>query len=140
MGDTLYLSYAYAGSEAVNWPWPTRLHKVTLSLADAPMEDTSTITRTDTAVSRSKVNVVPEIISIKAERLSYTISESEHVWIMAFDSDGFVFPLLTGVRFDGYDKSVVRIVGTRIIPAASGETRVWVHWRGFTSSFVVHVN
>ena len=58
---------------------------------------------------------------------------------MAFDRDGFVFPLLTGVTFDGYDTSVVRIVGARMFPVSPGETRVWVHWHGFTSSFVVHV-
>ena len=139
VGDPVYLSYAYAGAEAVDWPWATRLHKVTLSLADAPQTDTSTITRTDTVVSRRKVSATPEILLVKAEKLIYTISESEQIWVMAFDRDGFVFPLLTGITFDGYDTSVVRIVGTRMFPVSPGETRVWIHWHGFTSSFVVQV-
>ncbi len=140
-GDPVYLSYAYAGADNVNWPWATRLHKVTLSLADAPMpmEDKSSITRTDTVVDRSKVSVVPQVIAVKAEHLSYTINKSEQIWIMAFDSDGFCFPLLTDMYFDGYDTSVVRIVGTLLIPVAPGDTRVYVHWHGFSDSFVVHV-
>lgn len=89
--------------------------------------------------SRSKVSVVSEIIAVKAERLSYTIGGSEQIWVMAFDSDGFCYPILTGLSFDGYDTSAIKIVGTRIYPVAPGETRVWVHWHGFTSSFVVHV-
>lgn len=138
-GDPVYLSYAYAGADDINWPWATRMHKVTLSLADAPMEDTSVITRSDAVVLRKEVSVVPEIISIKAEHLSYTIDKSEQIWIMAFDSDGFCFPLLTGLRFDGYDTSVIKIVGTRLIPVSPGDTRVWVHWHGFSGNFVVHV-
>ncbi len=115
------------------------MHKVTLSLADAPMEDTSIITRTDTVVSRRKVSAVPDILMIKAEQLSYTISGSEKIWVMAFDTDGFCFPLLTGLSFDGYDTSVIKIVETTIYPVAPGNTRVFVHWHGFTSSFVVQV-
>ena len=58
---------------------------------------------------------------------------------MAFDTDGFCFPLLTGVRFDGYDKSIVRIVGGLLIPVSPGTTRVTVHWHNFSDSFVVTV-
>ena len=115
------------------------MHKVTLSLADAPAEDLSTLTHSDAVVTPRKASVMPDILAIKAEHLSYTISKSERIWIMAFDADGLCFPLLTDLCFDGYDKSVIRIVGSRIYPVAPGDTRVWVHWHGFTSSFVVHV-
>ncbi len=64
----------------------------------------------------------------------------EQIWVMAFDADGLCFPILTGLRFDGYDSSVIRIVGTRIYPVSPGDARVYVHWHGFTSSFVVHVS
>ena len=57
---------------------------------------------------------------------------------MAFDSDGSVFPLLSGFTFDGYDTSVIRIVGSRIYAVSEGTTRVYVHWRGLTGDFVVH--
>ena len=86
-----------------------------------------------------KVSVVPEVTAVKAEHLSYSISKSEQVWIMAFDTDGFCFPLLTDVWFDGYDTSVVKIIGTRVIPVSPGDTRVYVHWHGLADSFVVHV-
>ncbi len=138
-GDPVYLSYAYAGADNIDWPWGTRMHKVNLSLADEPMTDLSVLTHSDVAVTYRKGSAVPNVILIKAENLSYTINKSEHIWIMAFDSDGLCFPILTDVYFDGYDKSVVRIIGTRLIPIAPGDTRVWVHWHGFTSSFVVHV-
>ena len=139
-GDPVYLSYAYGGADADSWGnWATRLHKVTLSLSDAPMEDLSQLTHSDAVVSRRKASVLPHILTVKAEHLSYTISKSEQIWIMAFDADGICFPILTGVCLDGYDKSVVRIVGTRLIPVSPGDTRVWVHWHNFTSSFVVHV-
>ncbi len=83
--------------------------------------------------------MLPHILTVKAEHLSYTISKSEHIWIMAFDRDDLCFPILTGVRLDGYDTSVLKIIGTRLIPVSPGETRVWVHWHDFTSSFVVLV-
>ena len=141
-GDPVYLGYAYAGADTTgSWgKWATRLHKVTLSLADAPMEDLSTLTHSEAVVTPRKTSVLPQILTVKAEHLSYTISKSEQIWIMAFDADGLCFPILTGLCFDGYDTSVIRIVGTRIIPVAPGDTRVWVHWHGFTSSFVVHVS
>ena len=57
---------------------------------------------------------------------------------MAYDSDGFNSPVLTGLTFDGYDKSVIRITGTRITALKEGTTRVYVHWHGLTGDFVVH--
>ena len=138
-GDPVYLGYAYAGAGSTNWPWATRMHKVTLSLADEPMTDLSTITRTDTVVTPRAMSVKPDILAIKAEHLIYDISKSEQIWVMAFDRDGLCFPLLTDLRFDGYDKSVIKMIGSRVIPVAPGSTRVFVHWHGFTSSFVVRV-
>ena len=55
------------------------------------------------------ISVVPEVIAVKAEHLTYTISKTEPFWVMAFDTDGFCFPLLT------------------------------VHWHNFSDSFVVTV-
>ncbi len=140
-GDPVYLSYAYAGADTTgSWAnWGTRMHKVTLSLADAPMVDLSTLTHSDVVVTPRKVSVVPEVTAVKAEQLSYTINKSKVIMIMAFDTDGFCFPLLTDLRFDGYDKSVIRMVGTCIVPVAPGDTRVYVHWHGLSDSFVVHV-
>ncbi len=138
-GDPVYLSYAYGGAGAEWGKWATRLHKVTLSLTDEPKLDDTSATNLDTVVTPREINAVPEIVTVKAEKQSYTISRSEQIWVMAFDTDFFVFPLLTGARFDGYDTSVIRIVGSRIYPVAPGDTRVWVHWRGLSGDFVVHV-
>lgn len=63
----------------------------------------------------------------------------KNISVMAFDTDGFCFPLLTGVTFDGYDKSIVRVVGGLLIPVSPGTTRVTVHWHNFSDSFVVTV-
>ena len=140
-GDPVYLGYAYAGADTEgSWGnWATRLHKVTLSLSDNPKLDTLSEINNNIVVSHREANLIPEVITVKAEKQSYTVSESEQIWIMAFDSDGFVFPLLTGLSFDGYNKSVIRIIGTRIIPIAPGDTRVYVHWHGFSGDFIVHV-
>ncbi len=119
--------------------WSTRMHKVILSLSDAPLTDTSLITRNDAVVTFRNISLVPEIIAVKAEHLTYTISKTEPFWVMAFDTDDFCFPLLTGVRFDGYDKSIVRIVGGLLIPVSPGTPRVTVHWHNFSDSFVVTV-
>ena len=103
------------------------------------MVDLSTLTHSDVVVTPRKVSVVPEVTAVKAEQLSYTINKSKVIMIMAFDTDGFCFPLLTDLRFDGYDKSVIRMVGTCIVPVSPGDTRVYVHWHGLSDSFVVHV-
>ena len=142
-GDPVYLSYAYAGADSAgSWGnWATRLHKVTLSLADEPKLDASAETNNDIVVAHREVCLVPEVVTVKAEKQSYTVSrgKSEQIWVMAFDSDYFVFPILTDTCFDGYDTSVIKIVGSRIYPVAPGDTRVWVHWHGFSGDFVVHV-
>ncbi|MBR2732584.1 MAG: hypothetical protein IKD72_11450 [Clostridia bacterium] len=140
-GDPVYLSYAYAGADdAGSWGnWATRIHKVTLSLADAPMADTAGVTHSDVVVSPREISVIPEILTVKAERQSYTISERTQFWIMAYDTDGFCFPLLTGVQYDGYDASVVKIVGGQLCPVSPGTTRVRLQWHGFRGDFVVHV-
>ena len=135
-GDPVYLSYAY-GSDWGNWP--TRLHQVTLSLSDAARLDDTAVENVEMPVLRRPVRAVPEVITIKAEKHQYEITKSQQVWAMAFDSDSFVFPLLTGVTFDGYDPSVIRMVGSVIVPVGEGTTRVWLHWHGLSGDFVVTV-
>lgn len=138
-GDPVYLSYAYGGAGDGEWGnWSTRIHKVTLSLADAPDTDPGTEYSSAVSVKRRNISVIPEIITIKAEHQVYNIKDSEHIWIMAYDSDAFIIPLLSGIEFDGYDDSVIRISGSRIYAVSEGTTRVYVHWRGLTGDFVVH--
>lgn len=138
-GDPVYLSYAYAGKTGSWGNWSTRLHTVTLSLSDAPRLDDTAESNADTEVQRVKQSAVPTVAMVKASQEVYTIDKSEHIWVTAYDPDGIYFPILTGYCFDGYDESVVKIVGSRMYPVSAGTTRVTVRWRGLSSEFVVHV-
>ena len=135
--DPVYLSYAY-GSDWGNWP--TRMHKVALSLSDAPRLLDGSEKNTEIPVERRNVRLIPEVTMVKAEKQVYHIQKSKLVWAMAMDSDGFTFPLLSGVTFDGYDESVIRIVGSRVYAVGKGVTRVRVHWNGLCGEFVVHTD
>ena len=137
VGDPVYLSYAY-GSDWGNWP--TRLHKVAISLTNEPKTDDTSETNVAMPATRRKANLIPEIITVKAEKQVYTIEKPKKIWTMALDTDGFTFPILFGSRFDGYDESVIRIVGSTVVPVAAGSSRVTVHWHGLSGDFVVHVN
>ena len=141
-GDPVYLSYAYGGAGDGEWGnWATRLHEVSLSLADAPKLDSLTEENAEITVTRQPVSLLPKILTVKAEKQVYTlaVNGSAQVIPMAYDADGMVFPLLAGVTFADYDPAVIRIVGGRIYPVAPGDTRATLSWRGFTGDFVVHV-
>ena len=134
-GDPVYLAYAY-GTDWGNWP--TRLHKVKLSLAKSPKRNPAAEQNVEIPQKRSKDRVISNIQTIKAEKQRYDIKQSEHIWTMALDSDGYYYPILFGVRFDGYDKSIIRIVGSRIFAVGNGVTRVRLHWHGYTGDFMVY--
>ena len=85
------------------------------------------------------MSAVPDVVTVKAEKQVYTISEPTQVWITAYDNDGYVFPVLAGTRFYGYDTSVIRIVGGRMYPVGEGSTRVFLDWNGMTGDFLVNV-
>ena len=136
-GDPVYLGYSYGTWSTPGWA--TRLHKVSLSLDDAPMTDDSAEENVPIDIEKRPVSVIPRVLTVKAEKQVYDISKITPVWIMADDSDGFIFPLLTGAKFYGYDKSVVRIVGGLMIPVGEGSTRVFLKWHGMTGDFLVNV-
>ncbi|MBR0112452.1 MAG: hypothetical protein IJM02_01785 [Clostridia bacterium] len=140
-GDPVYLSYAYGGAGDGDWGnWCTRMHEVKLSLADVPKTDLTAESNSDNiTVTRRKQSVIPEITTIKAENQVYTISEPGRVWVLALDTDCDYFPVLSGVKFDGYDESVIKMNGSRMIPVSPGTTRVYISWHGFTGEFTVHV-
>ncbi len=136
--DPVYLSYAYG----TNWgKWPTRLQKVTLSLAEKPKLNPAKEANLDLSFKPSRVHLIPEVTMIKAEQTVYQLTpgEKKRAWTIAFDRDGFIFPLLLGPKYDGYDPSVIRMKGSRIYAVGEGSTRVCIRWRDFTGSFVVHV-
>ena len=140
-GDPVYLSYAYEGTDGSWGNWATRLHTVKLTLADAARLDPDSVSNADINVTFRNLHLVPEVLTVKAERQSYTLeNKSQQLWAMAYDSDGFTFPVLFGVEYDGYDTSVVKIVGGRMYPVGQGTTRVYMRWHGFTGDFTVTVN
>ena len=136
-GDPVYLGYAYSGRGSNGWA--TRLHEIRLSLADTPKTDDSAEKNTDTPIAPRPVRAIPDVLTVKAEHQVYNISEAAQIWVMAFDSDGYIFPVLLGTRFSGYDRSVIRIVGGRMFPVGEGTTRVFLDWHGMRGDFLVHV-
>ncbi|MBR6702705.1 MAG: hypothetical protein IKI78_06140, partial [Clostridia bacterium] len=136
-GDPVYLSYAYGDG---GWGrWATRMHKVTLSLADEPKTDDSLESNSDIKAGYASVSPVPEIMTIKAEHQIYDINKPQNILIMAYDKDGMYFPVLFGTEFSGYDESVIKMTGSRITPVSPGTTRVFISWHGFTGEFTVNV-
>lgn len=134
-GDPVYLSYAYGAGWGT---WATRMHKVTLSLADAPKTDADAESNVEIAVERHKERAVPEVLTIAAQEPVLTVEKSARVMIFAYDSDNFNSPVLTGVKYSGYDKSLIRIVGNRVYALGSGSARVTAAWNGCTCDFVVN--
>ena len=139
-GDPVYVSYAYGGAEEGSWGnWATRLHKVTLSLADSPAANDAEVENLDLEVERVPLSPIPQITTIKAEHQKYTINKPENILVMGIDSDGMYFPFIFGARLSGYDKSVIKVIGTVVIPVAPGTTRVHMSRFGFTGDFTVTV-
>ena len=136
-GDPVYLGYAYGDWGPIGWS--TRLHEIKLSLADAPNTDDTTEDNIETPIETRPVKVVPHVLTVKAEKQVYNISEPTQIWTMAFDDDRYCFPVLLGTKFYGYDESVIRIVGGRMYPVGKGSTRVFLDWNGMPGDFLVNV-
>ncbi|MBQ9879779.1 MAG: hypothetical protein IJM45_05015 [Clostridia bacterium] len=136
-GDPVYLGYAYGVWGPLGWS--TRLHELKLSLADAPDADDAAQQNVDMPVDQRPVSVIPHVLTVKGEHQVYNISKPTQIWAIAFDNDGYYFPVLTGTCFYGYDRSVIRIVGGLMIPVGEGSTRVFLNWRGMTGDFLVNV-
>ena len=133
--DPVYLSYAY-GSD---WGrWPTRMHKVTLTLADAPKTNSAAEENLEGSSSVHRERAIPEIIMIAAKESTLTVEKSADILIFAYDSDNFNSPVLAGVRYSGYDTSLIRIIGNRVYARGTGTTRVTASWNGYACTFVVN--
>ena len=135
--DPVYLGYAYGEWGPVGWA--TRLHRIKLTLADAPNTNDGAEDNIETAIKTRPVKIIPHVQTIKAEKQVYNISEPTQIWTMAFDDDRYCFPVLLGTRFYGYDESVIRIVGGRMYPVSEGSTRVFLDWNGMKGDCLVNV-
>lgn len=136
-GDPVYLGYGYGVWGGIGWP--TQLHELSLSLADEPFTDDTAEENVEMDITTRPARVIPEYVTVKPEKLSYAISGPTELWVMGYDSDGYVFPVLTGTRFYGYDKSVIRMVGGMMFPVGEGSTRVFLDWHGQRSDCLVTV-
>ena len=134
-GDPVYLSYAYGPGWGT---WATRMHKVTLSLSDAPKTNPESEENVEIPVLTHKERAVPEVITIAAMEPVMTVEKSKHIMIFAYDSDNFNSPLLFGVKYGGYDESLIKIVGNRVYARGTGTTRVTAEWNGYTCDFIVN--
>ncbi len=134
-GDPVYLSYGYGPGWGT---WGTRMHKVTLSLADAPKTNPENEQNLDIPVETHRERAIPEILTIAAEQPTYNVEKTQQIWIFAYDSDNFNSPILAGIRYFGYDRSIIRIVGNTVFAVGTGTTRVNACWNGYTCSFVVN--
>ena len=136
-GDPVYLGYAYGVWGGIGWP--TQLHELELSLADAPNTDDAAEENVDMDIKTRPSRLISGFVTVKPEKLEYTISGPTELWVMAYDGDGYVFPVLSGTRFYGYDKTVIRMVGGMMFPVGEGTTRVFLEWNGIRSDCLVHV-
>jgi len=134
-GDPVYLSYAYGPGWGT---WATRMHKVTLSLAKEPRTNPKSEQNLDIPVKTHNERAIPEIITIAAQEPVMTVKDSAYVMIFAYDSDNFNTSLLAGVKYSGYDKSLIRIVGNTVTATGTGKTRVTATWNGYSCDFIVN--
>ena len=136
-GDPVYLGYGYGVWGGIGWP--TQLHELKLTPAAAPMTDDTAEENVKMEIKTRPVRIISRSLTIKAEDQSYTISKPTQLWVMAYDSDGYVFPVLLGTRFYGYDRSVIRMVGGLMIPVGEGTTHVFLNWHGIIADCLVKV-
>ncbi len=109
-----------------------------LSLADAPKTDPGDEINLDIPPETHNERAIPEVITIAAEEPVLTVEKSESVMIFAYDSDNFNTPILAGIKYSGYDPSLICIVGSRVFALGAGTTRVTAEWNGYTCDFVVN--
>lgn len=136
--DNVFLAYAY-GDE---WGfWPTRMHKVDISLTDAPdlsdyeNENYKTVTEfKDKPVFVDYVHISPEF-----RKYDCKLGTPVTVKVYKFDSCYDDSRITSGLTFSGYDENVIQIKSNRIIPQAAGETWVTAEWQEFTVDFLVTV-
>lgn len=136
-GDPVYLGYGYGVWGGIGWP--TRLHALRLSLGDAAVTDDAAEENVEMEIVTRPARLISDSLTVKAEKPSYVISRPTQLWVMAYDSDGYVFPVLAGTRFYGYDRSVIRMVGCMMIPVGEGTTRVFLNWHGIPADCLVTV-
>ena len=137
--DGVYLAYAY-GDE---WGyWPTRLHKVQLSLTDAPDFSDMDNTNAKTPLTLLKKSWFINYTGIIPDNRAIEISLSDRPYkinMYKADTVANTTKIYDEVLYSKYDESVIEIEGNKIKPIAVGSTYVTAEWNGFTCEFFVRV-
>ena len=137
--DGVYLAYAY-GDE---WGyWPTRLHKVQLSLTDAPDFSDMDNTNAKTPLTLLKKSWFINYTGIIPDNRAIEISLSDRPYkinMYKADTVANTTKIYDEVLYSKYDESVIEIEGNKIKPIAVGSTYVTAEWNGFTCEYFVRV-
>lgn len=137
--DNVFIAYAY-GDE---WGfWPTRMHKVDISLIDAPDFSDYENQNAKTVTEFNKPSWYANYIGISTDPHEYVLSKSDigcFVNVYKFDATLDSQKILSGVTLSNYDENIIKVNGTYIKPVSQGQTFVTAKWKNHTVDFVVTV-
>ena len=137
--DDVFLAYAYGDQWGL---WPTRMHKVEISLTDAPdfSDYNNANHKTVTELSGNSVFVDYIGITTDPHNIELKLSDKKtEIEVYSFDSTYRSEKIRKGVTFSNYDTDIVEINGLKITAKAVGQTFVTAEWKGFTKDFIVTV-
>lgn len=137
--DDVFLAYAY-GNE---WGfWPTRMHKVDISLIDKPDFSDYSKSNAKTVAEFNRPSWYVNYIGISTDPHEYVISQSGvgcFVDVYKFDTTLESKKILSGVKLSNYDKNIIEVNGTYIKPVSKGQSFVTAEWKNHTVDFIVTV-
>lgn len=137
--DDVFIAYAYGDIWGL---WPTRMHKVDISLIDSPDFSDAENENAKTVTEFNKRSWYVNYIGISTDPHEYILSESDigcFVNVYKFDSVLYHKKILSGITLSNYDENIIEVHGTFIKPIASGQTLVTATWKNHTVDFVVTV-
>ena len=138
--DDVFIAYAYGDIWGL---WPTRMHKVNISLIDAPDFSDCKNQNVKTVTEFMNPSWYVNYIGISTDPHEYVISVSDigcFVEVYKFDSVLDHKKILSGITLSNYDESIIEVNGTFIKPVSSGQTLVTATWKNHTVDFLVTVN
>ena len=139
LDDKKYICYAY-GSDWGNWS--TRLNEISIGLVESPDFSDSSNPNNKMEINYAKLPLVEKFVGICDSGHVYECSKGKPVYVKVNKlSESYRGSMiLFGVKFYGYDKSVIRMAGNFIIPINEGRTTVTAEWLGMTTEFIVYVS
>ena len=137
--DDVFIAYAYGDVWGL---WPTRMHKVDISLIDSPDFSDDENENTKTVTNFNKPSWYVNYIGLSTDPHEYVLSKNDigcFVNVYKFDSVLDHKKVLSGITLSNYDENIIEVHGTFINPIASGQTLVTATWKNHTVDFVVTV-